>query len=69
MKNELTIIERCSITSKYYSVVVFAEDLRRYEQGEGSVDLIFPYLSRDDRYFIRTKISPEGQRLIVGKKK
>ena len=61
IKDKQTIIvDKCVITDKAYSVKVKTVDLRKYEKGGYLIQDVFPYLSKGDREFIKTRISPEG---------
>ena len=55
-----TIKDNCHVTGKPYEVTVFSADLKRYAETKELIQNIFPYLSKGDREFIKTRISPEG---------
>jgi len=49
----------CVVTGKEYSVTVKAESLNKYRRG-AFLQEAFKELSRDDREFLMSGISPEG---------
>jgi len=55
----------CAVTGKSISVTVPAAGLFRYRQGARIQDA-FPDLTRDQREFLITGLSPEGWKLIFG---
>jgi len=55
----------CDITGEPYSVVLPAEGLFKYNNGAHVQDA-FPKLSREDREFIISGISPKGWRETFG---
>ena len=57
---QITIIGRCVVTKQPYSVTVWKNDMDKFERGEGLIQNIFPYLSKGDREFIKSGISPKG---------
>jgi hypothetical protein len=59
-QHETTLIAKCVFTGVYYSVTAKTSDWRRYENGDGNIQDIFPYLSAEDREFIKSRISPLG---------
>ena len=63
---ETTIIGKCVVTGKPYSVTVKTIDMLRFDRGDDLIQNIFPYLSPGDREFIKSQISPEGWDLIFG---
>lgn len=66
---QVTIIGRCVVTKKPYSVTVWEHDMAKFESGEDLIQNIFPYLSSGDREFIKTGISPEGWKRMVKEEK
>jgi hypothetical protein len=57
---EIEIVGKCVITGNTYSVKVKKKDMEMYEENKYLIQNIFPYLSKGDREFIKTRISPEG---------
>jgi len=64
MHSPVTITENGRVTGETYSVTVDSGDLERYNNGEGLIQNIFPYLNAGDREFIKTGISPKGWEIM-----
>lgn len=54
-----TFTGKCVMTGKVYSVTVPADGLFRYRQG-ALIQEAFPTVSREDREFLKSGMSPEG---------
>lgn len=59
---------KCKKTGKPYEVIVPAQGLFNYNQGM-LIQNAFPDLSADDREFLMSGLSPEGWKLVFGRKK
>lgn len=57
--NTVTISGNCIFINKPFSVTVDKEGYEKFKDGE-LIQRAFPNVSREDREFIRSGISPEG---------
>jgi hypothetical protein len=55
-----TVVNKCLITRKIYSVRVNIDDYMNWRNGSLLAQQAFPYLSAGDREFLISGISPEG---------
>lgn len=58
MKFEIT--KNCVVTQKPYTVFVQLQDFVAWQERRELAQNAFPYLSKEDREFIISGISPEG---------
>ncbi|MFN9957938.1 MAG: hypothetical protein ACK55I_32945, partial [bacterium] len=58
MKVEIT--KNCVVTQKPYTVFVNSQDFIDWKERRKLAQNAFPYLSREDREFIISGVSPEG---------
>lgn len=66
--HQYKFIGPCVVTREEYSVTVEGQELHRYRCGEYIQDA-FPNLSRADREFLLTGISPKGWEILFKEEK
>jgi hypothetical protein len=64
-KHTYTFTGPCFVTGRPYSVTVPAEGLYAYRRG-AMIQSAFPNMSKDDREFLMSGMSPEGWQQTFG---
>jgi hypothetical protein len=59
----IRVFGQCEITAKSFEILIPTEEFFIYTQGFKGVDEALKSLSKEEREFISTGISPEGQKL------
>lgn len=64
----MIVIRRSSLTGKFHSMHldITQQQLIDYDEGKGLVQKMFPHLSKEQREFLKTGITPEEWLEIFG---
>lgn len=66
MEINFAVCRPCVVTGKHYTVFVNSQDFSDWRDRKKLAQAAFPYLSKEDREFIISGISPEGWEEMLG---